>query len=261
MINRNSIYLFHNLYIATISKIIWFIESLFFYPKLRHMYCNIINSEMENNSGGVIFDIGGNKGQSVTFFKKLFPNSSIYVFEPQESTYKKLLALISKKQFKNIHTYNVGISSNRGHLDFYESILDETSSFDKPDPNSRYLKEKNRILLTKNQNVKPPKQVEVTTVDIKCRELRIAAINIMKVDVEGHELEVLRGATEVLLAHSVKFLQIERHLDDMRKDNTESISRLLKDYGYSKIIEIKHPFGAFYEDLYTPLDSSVMPNA
>jgi len=263
MFNKNSINLLHKFYIATIPKIIWAIEKLFFYPKLRQMYCNTMSSEIKNDieCGVVIFDIGGNKGQSVAFFKKLFPNSLIHVFEPQESTYKKLLDLISKKRLKNVFTHNVGVSAIKGHLNFYESILDETSSFDKPDINSRYLKTKNRILLTTNRKNTPPKRVEVTTVDSKCRELGIRVIDIMKIDVEGHELEVLRGATEVLHAHLVRFLQIERHLDDMRIDNTSSISRLLKDHGYSKIIEIKHPFGAFYEDVYSPLEFSVSSNA
>lgn len=247
----------HRLYVAMISQSIWFIESVFFYPKLRRNYLRIINSEMESRGEGVvIFDIGGNRGQSVSFFKKLLPSSSIYSFEPQESTYKKLLFLISQRSYLNIHPFNVGVSSTEGHLKFFESILDETSSFKKPDSSSTYLKKKNRILLTRDVDSPPPKLVKVTTIEAICLELGIDQIDILKVDVEGHELEVLVGANELLKGHKINILQIERHLDDMRVDNTEFINALLSQHGDSKISEIKHPFGDFFEDLYAPVSSA-----
>lgn len=51
--------------------------------------------------------------------------------------------------------------------------------------------------------------VDIRTLDGYCRELRISKIDFMKVDVEGHELSVLKGARELLAAGNISMIQFE----------------------------------------------------
>jgi hypothetical protein len=52
-------------------------------------------------------------------------------------------------------------------------------------------------------------QVDVTTLDRFCAEHQISAIDYLKLDVEGHELSVLRGAHDLLAADAIHLIQFE----------------------------------------------------
>ena len=75
-------------------------------------------------------------------------------------------------------------------------------------------------------------------------------MDILKIDVEGFELEVLNGARNALVKGEIRIIQLERHSDDMRVDRYPLIHELLSINGYRQIKEIKHPFGDFREILY-----------
>ena len=75
-------------------------------------------------------------------------------------------------------------------------------------------------------------------------------VDVLKIDVEGFEFEVLQGASDALKAKKVGVIQYERHVDDMRDDNSALIEEFLENNGYLKFKEIKHPFGDFFEVLY-----------
>ena len=49
-----------------------------------------------NNDTPIIFDVSANKGQSVEYYKKLFPNCIIHCFEPDIDTFKILYKKIVK---------------------------------------------------------------------------------------------------------------------------------------------------------------------
>ena len=63
-----------------------------------------------------IIDVGANKGQTIVFFKKIFPRLKIFAFEPSE-TYK----FLEKKYHndKNIKLSNVAIDKKKGKKKFY----------------------------------------------------------------------------------------------------------------------------------------------
>ena len=52
-------------------------------------------------------------------------------------------------------------------------------------------------------------KVRVTTVDRYCAERNIARINLLKLDVEGHELDVLTGATELFRKNAIDMVTFE----------------------------------------------------
>ena len=241
----------HAYYVQLISSAIWKIEKITFYPKVAtwyREYLQISHGVHAREEELVIFDVGANKGQSVKFFKQEFPQSKIYAFEPSQTTFSKLLLNIA--DYQNVIAFMVGVSSSNGHLMFYENELDETSTFNPPHINSKYLKTKNRILLQKNQQYSNMQACPVVTLDDTCKELKISNISILKIDVEGHEFEVLKGAQEMLSKNQISLIQLERHSDDMRDDDTPELVALLNKYGYRKVGEIQHSFGSFFDDFY-----------
>lgn len=237
--------MFKKFYYKLISSYIWLNEDIFFFPKLKKAYLNIFSKEEKL----IIFDVGANRGQTIDFFKKIYPKSFFYSFEPN----KKLYHFLQKKykENKNITLLNMGVSENDGELLFNECVFDETSTFETINKDSDYLKFKSKVLLTNVDEVMlAPYKVAVRSLDSFCKEKNIDTIDIAKIDVEGHELSVLKGMLYLLENVKVKVLQLEEHFDDQYENQTNDIKMLLAKFGYKEFVRIKHGFGSFYEVLY-----------
>jgi FkbM family methyltransferase len=163
---------------------------------------------------------------------------------------KAVKTKLEKSSQKDIRIFNLGLGEIAGEVNFYESLLNETSTFALPNENSRYLKKKSRILLQNSKNAYTTVVSRIETLDNFIREKKIEFIDILKIDVEGFEFEVLQGAKDTVKEKKINVIQFERHADDMRDDEFPAIDKFLTNHGYLKIKEIKHPFGDFFEMLY-----------
>ena len=236
-----------------ISKGIWLAELVFFYPKLRRFYNEIPFKHLDTEA--TIFDVGANRGQSIKFFSQIFDTPKIFAFEPSPKSFEFLKKLVDTLKGSDISIFQIGIGDKEQIINFHESILSETSTFALPDYNSKYLKRKNRILLHSFKSSFKSIPTRVTTIDAFLNENKVKRIDILKIDVEGYELEVIQGAQQSLVDGNVKIVQLERHADDMREDRYPVIHDLLTSIGFVKLAEIKHPIGNFFEVLYQkPLD-------
>ena len=238
-----------NTWVLLVSNLIWLSEKVFFYPKLKSAYFEMNLLKTFQKRELVVFDVGANKGQSIIFFKSIFPNVRIYAFEPSGRTFQKLKKVASKIGEEDVELFQIGIGKLDTTLNFYESILSETSTFALPNEKSVYLKKKNRILFQK-KNAFTETLAKLVTFDSFFRDHGLEFVDVLKIDVEGFEFEVLQGASASLIAKKIGVIQFERHVDDMRTDNSASIEEFLENNGYVKVYEIKHPFGEFFEVLY-----------
>lgn len=57
--------------------------------------------------------------------------------------------------------------------------------------------------------VQSREEVELTTVDAHCREASVTAIRLLKIDAEGHDLAVIKGAAEMLRRKAIDIIQFE----------------------------------------------------
>jgi len=242
-------------WVRLISLVLWQLERKYFYPKLTTFYESLrfadnTKNNRENPTEFIIFDIGAHRGQSIKHFKKVFPEARIFSFEPSPSEFLKLNQQITKKKIKNVQTFNVGIAHVSGTLDFYQSILSESSTFKLPNRDSKHEKMKNRILLARKSIRFKSINTIVSTLDDFTASVGIDQINILKIDVEGFELEVLKGAKDFLQKKKIQCIQLERHSDDQRIHTDQEINKILAGYCFEKVMSIKHPYGNFYDDMY-----------
>jgi FkbM family methyltransferase len=77
-------------------------------------------------------------------------------------------------------------------------------------------------------------EVNVTTFDLWMKDSGIAQVAVVKIDVEDHELEVLKGMEDSLSKHHIGSIVFERHKDC---DTTDAVVQLLQRHGY-KIFRI-----------------------
>jgi len=222
-------------------------EKIIFYPQLRKFYL----SHLKKDSISVI-DVGTNKGQSIDFFRKINSRARLFGFEPN----KKLFSQLKIKYGNNtsVVLFNLGVSSKKGKLVFHENILDETSTFEELNFDSEYLKRKAKILGVDGRGlIVDSYEVEVTTLQDFLSSQKGTFFDVLKIDVEGHELEALKGLFTVPgQKYPIRFIQLESHNDDMYVNNKqeEEIKTLLDKNGYAPVAKFKHGFGDFYEIIY-----------
>jgi len=159
--------------------------------------------------------------------------------------------VLAKYSGTDVTLHNIGLSSVDGTKQFYDSILDEVSTFEKPDIKSSYFKMKSSVLLTKPSDMYVETSVTVKRLDQVLLDIGVDFVDICKIDVEGHEMEVLKGAEETLRNKRIRFLQIEIHHDDQYTASPELVTSYLSQFGYKEEISIKHGFGNFYDVIFS----------
>jgi FkbM family methyltransferase len=229
-----------------IQSLIHINEAVFFYPKLKKFY-----KENLKNASVSILDVGANKGQSIDFFLGINPNAKITAFEPN----KKLFQFLQEKYHSNanINLNNLGVSNTNGELEFNENILDETSTFESLNLDSKYLEKKAKVLgVTKESIIVDKYKVAVVTLSEYLKLNDNSFFDVLKIDVEGHELQVLEGLFSNGIQFKIRLIQLESHNDDMYLSNSKhgDIDQLLNKNGYFEIAKIKHGFGDFAEIIY-----------
>jgi len=236
-----------NIRTQIVQKLVHVNEAIFFYPKLKRFY--IENLKKESIS---ILDVGANKGQSIDFFLKVNPNAEFDAFEPN----KKLFVYLQNKYkaFDKIRLHNFGVSNIKGELVFHENILDETSTFEELNLDSKYLEKKAKVLgVTKENIIVANYKVNVIRLVDFLKENPNKEYDVLKIDVEGHELQCLQGLfAEDKTVLPIRFIQLESHNDDMYLSNNQhqDIETILNKNGFEKIAEIKHGFGDFAEIIF-----------
>ena len=134
-----------------------------------------------------IYDIGANNGSWSVKLKNDFPNTSFYLFEGNE---KHTNSLSATGLF-----YHVGILSNPGR-DFVEYYKGGTSTGDS------YYKENTAYY----DNVVPVR-MPARTLDSLVEEYKLPTPNFIKIDTQGSELDVLRGAEKLLQSVDLVYLE------------------------------------------------------
>lgn len=166
----------------------WIDFNIFFFGYYEKYETRYFSKNIE--SGLTFFDVGANVGYySLMFSAKGFRCHS---FEPVKKTFLKLLSNVELNSFNNATLNNFGISSTCCSREINIS----------PDACG------NNSLVNKFQT-KQTEQITLGTLDNYCSEKNIDQIDLLKIDVEGHENEVLLGASNLLYSFKIKQIFIE----------------------------------------------------
>ena len=131
-----------------------------------------------------IIDVGSNKGQFSLLGSSIFPAAKIYSFEPQIK-YLNLQKIILEG--KKVKYFNFGLGNIKKKTNFYITNREDSSSFLKP----------TQIKMDKYKT-KQIQKISITKLDEIIKKSEIKRPSIMKLDVQGYELEVLKGSKKLL---------------------------------------------------------------
>jgi FkbM family methyltransferase len=149
----------------------------------------------------IVFDVGANEGQSAREFLSLFPGARIFSFEPTPASFARLRQFAADRPL--ITPVNKALGEKPAKAAFNENAFHQTNSLLAASPQSAdYLGPK---VVERQKTI----EVEVTTLDAFCREASVPRIDLLKLDVQGYELSVLKGARELLAGRNIGCLVLE----------------------------------------------------
>ncbi|MHB1501475.1 MAG: FkbM family methyltransferase [Candidatus Dormibacteria bacterium] len=189
----------------------------------------VLSGVLDPNASQVIVDVGANIGQFASAVKILSPGSHLLSFEPDPTVFSSLARNVG--QLPNVQAWCLGVGRQSGVAELYRHELSVMSSF--YPSGSGYDRER------------------TVNVDVACLDEVLVDndfIDILKVDVEGSELDVLQGSIEVL--KRTRYLLVEIGLSrDTRGTNLELMSLVRDAAPNARIIRFGRPLGSLADPI------------
>jgi FkbM family methyltransferase len=136
---------------------------------------------------GTVFDVGASNGQWTRECKMIFPHASYFLADPLDANKPALIAMA--KTDVRMLVWNGAIGAQAGVLPVY--VHGDQSS-----------------LLSSTDFVGKPRTVEVRTLDSFWGSADFPSPSLLKADVQGYELEVLKGAGRCLASAEMVLLEL-----------------------------------------------------
>ncbi|MBC70669.1 MAG: hypothetical protein CL492_17645 [Acinetobacter sp.] len=193
-----------------------------YFKKITEKEIRILDKLVDGSKASI--DIGVYRGVYSYFLSNLC--EYVYAFEANPLLYSKLVNGFKNK--KNIKIENLAISSDSGETELRIPIRDITASFDNEEKyklGTATIHKENNLENEKFDTLKSIKKICLDDYDFNHQ------IGFLKIDVEGHEMDILRGAKK-LIAQNMPIMLIEieeRHSGVQPNDAINEIEQL----GYS----------------------------
>jgi FkbM family methyltransferase len=237
-------------------------ETIFLYKEIfeNHTY---IKNGISLRENAVVFDVGANIGMFTLFIQSTIPKSKVYAFEPIPEICQ-LLRLntarfnadvvvyecgLSNKERSAVMTYYPGYSILSG---LYANLAQDSEIFlsgatrqwQSTQKKQKGIPARAKELLVGNALGKEIKHVcKLTTISSVIREHNISHIDLLKIDVEKSEQDIVNGINS---SDWPKIKQIVIEVHDFNGDMCEKMNLLLKEKGFTTIIEKDKELGSIY---------------
>ena len=160
-----------------------------------------------------IIDVGAHKGEFLEKMLKIEKVNSFYAFEPQKNIFNELSEKFSKN--KKVTLFNYAMDEEITKKKLKINKLSMTSSLAEINENSLYLKFKNFITQAKS-NFEDEYEVQTNTVDKVFEGISLKK-TLLKIDVEGFEINVIKGSQMKL--KEIPFILLENQFGNHYKNN------------------------------------------
>ncbi|MCE7065383.1 FkbM family methyltransferase [Dyadobacter sp. CY326] len=173
---------------------------------------------------GVILDVGANVGHYSVMLRNENIKSTIYAFEPHPVTYKSL------KEASLSHRFNA-VPKGLGERDEFVKIYDYSSN-----EGSEHASIYKDVIEQIHKGSAKGTDIELTTVDNFVSANNITEIALLKIDTEGNELNVLKGARLAIDRNLIHVIQIEfNEMNVVSRTFMKDIVDLLSNYTFYRL--------------------------
>ena len=177
---------------------------------------------LPNLSMDLIFDVGANIGQSVNSYRAWFPKAKVHCFEPGRDTFEQLKSNTKSDDSIQCHNIALGASNRTGDL-----VINKDLSVMNFLANESDLKENIDGDMDRQK-------ITVETLDSFCQSNNIAEISYLKIDTEGSDLVVLKGANSMLTKKKISIVEVETGMNPGNSYHVpfECVKSYLESAGY-----------------------------
>ncbi len=194
----------HNIYYLVSGPLRNEIQEVSFYVfAYQHIDAAIsIAQSLNNVKGNTILDVGGGQATTAEIFQKAYPNHKIYIFEPIQSNAQIIAKTAIQYSNWNLITKAAGSQIGTSQINIAQRVT--ASSLLELDTNILGEGTYKDVLAFKNTEA-----ISLTTLDSEISS--DAIIDVLKMDVQGYELEVLKGASSTIARTKVIVFEVNNH--------------------------------------------------
>ncbi len=171
--------------------------------------------------GQTFIDVGANQGEySIWAARKVAPSGSVIAFEPMDTLYKQLNENMRLNPFHNqlFKSLKIGLSDKPGEMNLYGKASSNEGV------NTMFPTAEHTELIQK---------IPLDTLDSQLEKLACKQVDFIKIDVEGAELQVLKGATETLVKHKpLLLIEVNEEASQAAGYTSDDILVFLRSFGY-----------------------------
>lgn len=151
----------------------------------------------KNKASIIVFDVGANVGNYSQEILKQFSSCdlNLFCFEPSSRMFKTLSTNVANEKAK---LYNFGFGSDNATKNLFSAEIDSGLG-------SIYQRRLDHL----GVKMKKTEDIAIKVLDEFCAENLINRVHFLKIDVEGNELEVLKGAAKMINENCIDFIQFE----------------------------------------------------
>lgn len=180
-----------------------------------------------------IVDIGANKGQFAAISRIIFPISQIYSFEPLERPAKIFVNAFKNDKLTSFFNYAIGQSSKKVPMHISKKE-DSSSILPISSLQSSYFP---------GTEEEQQKEIEVRPLDTLITVKELVKPVLLKIDVQGYELEVLKGCKSLL--NSFNYIYVECSFVELYEG--QALSHQVIEYLQCKNFYLTGVFNVFYD--------------
>ncbi|PKN32973.1 MAG: FkbM family methyltransferase [Deltaproteobacteria bacterium HGW-Deltaproteobacteria-19] len=186
--------------------------------------------------GLCIFDVGANRGQFIEMIERGLDGlpHHVHAFEPSEHAFRQLADAV--RDNPNVTANAFGLGCKKGIFNLYT---------DAPGSGLASLSQRRLDHFGINHSLK--ESVRIETLDEYCGQKGVQAIDLLKIDVEGHEIDVLRGGSRMIRSGNIGIISFEfggSNIDT--KTYFQDFYYFFHDCGMNRIFRLT-PFGRLVE--------------
>lgn len=184
----------------------------FSYKKYQDRVNSMFCRKYGLNEGDTIIDLGAGIGAELLFYKNRIKDSGmVYAIEASPDSFLKLGKLCQYNKLNNISLHNIAISDSNGSV---------------------WIEELDLYKANKINDEKKGEEIKALTLDSFVQQNNITSIDLLKINIEGAELQVIEGMEKSV--DMIKHFAISCH-DFLFKEETnikETVAAFFKSKGF-----------------------------
>ena len=167
-----------------------------------------------------VFDVGANIGQTRKYFRFHLPAANIYSFEPVAATFAQLRNSAAGDTNCVLENMALGDEAGEKTIRLFDGDMTVLNSL--------------RDDVMNNAANAKEETIRIDTLDHYCQVNGISKIDLLKIDTEGFEINVLKGAEQMLQNGHISFVYCETGFQQSNQRNTyfPTLTEFLAEQGY-----------------------------